>query len=183
MIELSSKWYAVYTKPRWEKKVSQLLSKKDIENYCPLNKEEHQWSDRKKIVEVPLFTSYVFVKINQQQKNTVLETGGILNFVYWIGKPAVIRDEEIETIKKFLNDYKQVRLEKTFVSVNDRVKITEGPLMFKEGKVLDVLKNTVKVQLPSLGYALVVSIDKQHVERILTITNANLLKLQQPSFN
>ncbi len=60
---MSSKhWYAIYTKPRWEKKVHHLLSEKGLEAYCPLNKVTRKWSDRMKTVEEPLFKSYVFVQ-------------------------------------------------------------------------------------------------------------------------
>jgi transcription antitermination factor NusG len=100
----SKRWFAAYTKPRWEKKVSGVLERKGVECWCPLKKTEKQWSDRKKVVEEPLFTSYVFVRINETEKSVVLMTDGILNFVYYIGKPAIIRDEEIDIIKKFLSE-------------------------------------------------------------------------------
>src|SRR5690348_34329 len=135
---LSPHWYAVYTKPRCEKKVSHLLAKKNIENYCPLNKVRRQWSDRKKIIEVPLFTSYVFVRVLLHEQKTVLETDNIFNFVYWLRKPAIIRDEEIMTIKKYLWEHENVELERIAVNVNDTIRIKEGPLVSMEGKVTDV---------------------------------------------
>src|SRR5665213_2110975 len=104
----SKKWYAVYTKPRCEKKVADLLVKKNIENYCPLNRVQKQWSDRKKIILEPLFTSYVFVNINSSERLSVQQTYGVLNFVFWLNKPAVIRNEEIDIIKRFLNEHTNV---------------------------------------------------------------------------
>ena len=86
------KWHAVYTKPRWEKKVNALLLSKGIETYCPLNKVRKKWSDRIKLVEEPLFKSYVFVHINELDYSRVRMVNGVLNYVYWNGKPAVIRD-------------------------------------------------------------------------------------------
>lgn len=157
---MESKWYAVYTRPRWEKKVAEALSRNEIENYCPLNKVERQWSDRKKIIEEPLFTSYVFVRTTLRQHTSIRETDGIVNFVYWLGKPAVIRDEEIDLIKRFLNVHKNVRLEKTSVFVNDKVKIISGPLMEMQGEVVSVKKKTVRVNLPSLGFFLAAEIEK-----------------------
>jgi transcription antitermination factor NusG len=77
------KWYAIYTKPRWEKKVNTILSQKGIESWCPIQRIERQWSDRKKIVEEPLFKSYVFVRISEAEKNEVIITGGVLNFVHY----------------------------------------------------------------------------------------------------
>ena len=89
------KWYAIYTRPRWEKKVNSLLLEKGIESYCPLNKVRRKWSDRIKVVEEPLFKSYVFVKIGDEHRTEVRMTTGVVNFVYWNGKPAVIREKEI----------------------------------------------------------------------------------------
>jgi transcription antitermination factor NusG len=103
------KWLAIYTKPRWEKKIDQLLIEKGIESYCPLNKVMRKWSDRMKLVEEPLFKSYVFVHINEQEEQTVRLVHGVLNFVYWLGKPAVIKQVEIDRIKMFLNDFHDVK--------------------------------------------------------------------------
>ena|SRR2546430_7234783 len=167
-------WYVIYTKPRWEKKVAELLTRKSIVNYCPLNKVQRQWHDRKKIILEPLFTSYVFVKADMNQHTIISETSGIINFVYWLGKPALVKNEEIETIKQFVEEYQNVRLEKTQVNVNDRIKIIHGPLMNREGNVIEILSRSVKVTLPSLGYALVAQVDKSNIERIEVFRNPHL---------
>ena len=101
-MEPEKKWYALYTKPRWEKKIDSVLVRKGIESWCPLQKVERQWSDRKKVIEDPLFKSYVFVHIDPSERTKVLSTDGVLNFVHYLGKPAVIKDEEVATIKKYL---------------------------------------------------------------------------------
>ena len=163
----AKKWYAVYTKPRCEKKVAELLTRKDIENYCPLSRVHRQWSDRKKVIDQPLFQSYVFVHLNELELTTVRNTNGVLNYIYWLGKPAVIRDEEINIIKRFLNDYDDVILEKCEVNINDTIRINSGPFLFEECKVIQVLHNTVKVLLPSLGFALTAEIRKTNVEVIV----------------
>jgi transcription antitermination factor NusG len=159
-------WYAVYTKPRWEKKVADLLTRKNIENYCPLNKVQRQWSDRKKIVMEPLFQSYVFVNVSNKEHLLVRETSGVLNFVYWLQKPAVIRDEEIGMIKKFLNEYHHVQVERSVVNLNDKVRVLGGPLMMREGNVLEIKNKTVKVLLPTMGYTLVAEIEKSNIEKV-----------------
>jgi len=165
-MEANKKWYAVYTRPRWEKKVADLLVKKHIESYCPLNKIVRQWADRKKLILEPLFTSYVFVHTTPQEMLTIKQTDGILNFVYWLGQPAVIRDEEIDAVKQFLDEYHNVQLEKINVNMHDRVRISSGPLMAREGDVIEVRSKTVKVQLPTLGYALTAEVEKSNVEII-----------------
>jgi transcription antitermination factor NusG len=157
-------WYAVYTKPRWEKKVAELLTRKKIENYCPLNRVRKQWADRKKIVYEPLFTSYVFVRVTEQEQIQLRKTDGIINLVYWLGKPAIIKNEEIDIIKKFLSEHKHVSLEKTSVKVDDLVQVISGALMNYEGKVASVMTKTVKVVLPSLGYMMLAEVEKINVK-------------------
>jgi len=159
-------WYAVYTKPHCEKKVSDLLVKKGIENYCPFNRVQKQWSDRKKIIHEPLFSSYVFVRIDATEQLKVRQTQGILNFVYWLNKPAVIRNEEIDTIKQFLNEHSFVRLEKVALNVEDLVKIVSGPFMAQQGRVISLKKKTVKIALPSLGYWMHAEVEISNIKLI-----------------
>lgn len=154
------KWLAVYTRPRWEKKVNQLLAEKGIESYCPLNKIRRKWSDRYKIIEEPLFKSYVFVKVSEDERKDVRLTNGAINFVYWDGKPAVIKEREIAAIRRFLDEYEYVEARQVEIKVKQRVRITNGTLMDQQGTVLDVRKKTVKVAIDSLGYILIAYIDK-----------------------
>jgi transcription antitermination factor NusG len=172
MIQQTKNWYVVYTKPRWEKKVAKQLGQKKIEHYCPLNRVQRQWSDRKKIVYEPLFTSYVFVHLDESEMLPVRQVEGVMNFVYWLSKPAVIREEEITAIRRFLNEYENIRLEKAVVNVNDRVRITGGPLMERQGNVLEIRSKTVKVSLPSLGYNIVAEVPKTNIEIISLFDHA-----------
>jgi len=157
---LSRKWLAVYTRPRWEKKVNQLLLEKGVESYCPLNKVRRKWSDRVKLVEEPLFKSYVFVKVSDQDRSAVRMTSGAINFVYWDGKPAVIKEKEILAIKRFLDEYENVEARPVELKINQRVRITNGSLMDQEGKVLDVRQKTARIAIDSLGYILIAHIDR-----------------------
>jgi transcription antitermination factor NusG len=165
--ELSRKWLAIYTRPRWEKKVNQLLLDKGFESYCPLNKVRRKWSDRVKVVMEPLFKSYVFVRIREDERSAVRMTAGAINFVYWEGKPAVIREKEITAIKRFLDEYENVEARPVALRVNQRVRITNGTLMDQEGKVLDLRKKTAKVAIDSLGYILVAYIDRSKLTSAL----------------
>ena len=160
------KWYAVYTKPRWEKKVNQLLTNKAIETYCPLNKVSRQWSDRVKVVMEPLFKSYVFTRISPDEMTNVRMTDGILNFVYWVGKPAIIKDKEIELIRKFLDEYDNVELEKIDLIPLQKVKVKRGVFMEKEGEVIKVFNNKAIVAINSLGYQIVAQISKSNLEAV-----------------
>lgn len=157
---MSAKWYAIYTRPRWEKKVNSLLVQKKIESYCPLNKVRRKWSDRIKTVEEPLFKSYVFVRIDDEQRTEVRMTDGVVNFVYWNGKPAVIKEKEIQIIKRFLDEHENVEVQKMDFQPEERVMITAGPMMDQKGKVMEIKNKMAKVCIDSLGYMLIAYIDK-----------------------
>lgn len=164
------KWYAVYTRPRWEKKVNKLLLQKGIESYCPLNKVRRKWSDRIKTIEEPLFKSYVFVKIADDDRSSVRITNGVVNFVYWDGKPAVIKEKEIHTIRRFLDEYENVKAVKLDLRPEERVKVVAGPMMDQEGKILEIKNKTAKVCIDSLGYMLIAHIDKS---KLISVQQTN----------
>jgi transcription antitermination factor NusG len=146
--------------------VASLLLDRGIENYCPVNKVTSQWSERKKIVIEPVFKGYVFVKVEDQKKWEVKEVNGILNFVYWLGKPAVIRDTEIDTIRKFLNEFNDVKVESKGFVVNTEVRIRQGVLMNYNGIVVEVLGNRAVVKIDTLDLQLSAHFDKKNLEII-----------------
>jgi transcription antitermination factor NusG len=167
MAENKTYWYAVYTKPRWEKKIARLLDEKGIENYCPLNKVIKQWSDRKKVVLEPVFKSYVFVKVAEEHKWDLKKITGVLNFVYWLGKPAQIREDEIVTIKKFLNEFADVKIEDAAkLTVNTKVRVKQGVLMNYRGLLVEVTGTKAKVKIESMGICLYAQFDKKNLEAI-----------------
>ena len=159
-------WYAVNTRPRWEKKVASVLDTKGIENYCPLNKVVKQWSDRKKVILEPIFKCYVFVKVEEQKKWDVKRIDGIINYVHWLGKPARIRDEEIITIKKFLNEFSDVSVEEMGLQVNQKVRIRQGVLMNYEGILLELSGNRAVVKIESMGLQLSAHFDKKNLDKV-----------------
>jgi transcription antitermination factor NusG len=163
---IKKKWYAVYTRPRWEKKVAELLLEKGIEHYCPINKVTRQWSDRKKVVMEPIFKGYVFVKLEDAKKWDVKLVPGILNFVYWLGKPAVIKDDEIDTIRKFLNEFDDVQVEEKGLVVNSEVRIKQGVLMNYNGIVIEVLGNRAVVKIDNMDIQLSAHFDKKNLELV-----------------
>lgn len=159
------RWYVLYSKPRWEKKIDAALVRKGIESWCPLNKVEKQWSDRKKIVEEPLFKSYVFVKISQIERAEVLITPGVLNFVYYLGKAAIIRDEEIDAIKRYLSD-DNAKFELVSTSKfkeNTKVKIAQGVFLDSFGTVVKESNKKIYVQIESLGQVMIVEFKSNYL--------------------
>ena len=107
-----------------------------------------------------MFKSYVFVKVTDEDRTAVRMTPGAINFVYWEGKPAVIKEKDITAIKRFLDEYENVEARPMKLEVNQRVRVTNGSLMDQEGKVLDVRHKTAKIAIDSLGYILVAYIDR-----------------------
>ena len=161
-------WFAIYTKPRWEKKVAKLLEEKGIENYCPLNKVVKQWSDRKKVVLEPIFKSYVFVRVVPEHKWDLKKIPGIINFVYWLGKPARVKDEDIYTIRKFLNEFSDVRVEDAApLQVNAKVRIIQGVLMNYQGILIELSGSRAKVRIETLGVQLSAQFDKKNLAPVL----------------
>ena len=139
------------------------MTTRGLESYCPLNKVRKQWSDRIKLVEEPLFKSYVFVHVPEEDQTLVRMVDGVLNYVYWQGKPAVIKEKEIEDIRRFLNEYQDVQLQSLDFQPHDKVLIRTGVLMDKEAMVQRVLHQTVEVVIESLGYKLVAQIEKSNL--------------------
>ena len=162
----STYWHAVYTKPRWEKKVAALLEARGIEYYCPLNKVVKQWSDRKKTVLEPLFKSYVFVHIEEAKKWDLLSINGILNYVTWLGKPAKIKESEITTIRNFLKEFNTVEVVDGPLEINSKVKVKQGVLMNYQGILLNISGNRASVKIESMGLQLITSLDKNNLEKI-----------------
>ena len=165
---MNNPWNVLYTRSRCEKKVAALLTKRGIENYCPLNRVVKQWSDRCKLVYEPLFSSYVFVRMNNESTYKVKQvTTDIVNFVYWLGKPAIINDIEISNIKDFLNSHSNVKLEKKDIQVSDHVRIISGPLKDRDASITAVDNNKVKMLVPSLGYMMIAETQVNNVEVII----------------
>ncbi len=146
--------------------MAEKLAEKGIDHYCPLNKVRRQWSDRTKIVMEPVFKGYVFVKISETKKWDIKTVPGILNYVYWLGKPAVIKEEEIITIRKFLDEFYNVTVDSQPLVSQTAVRITQGIFMNYKGIVLEVFGSRAVVKLHTLDIQLSAQFDKKHLELI-----------------
>ncbi len=175
MSNSTKKWYALYTKPGCEKKVANLLSRKNIENYCPLKR---QWNGRKKVALEPLFNSYVFVQTTDTEMLNIRMTDSVVNFVYWLGTPAVIHDEEIEIMKRFMNEYANVKLEKIPLDLNKMVLVIGGSLANNKANLVSFKNNKIKIELPSLGYMMLAEVEESNVE-IITSTKQTYTIIQK----
>ena len=144
-------WYVLYVKPKQEKKVAQNLKNIGVEVFCPMITEIRQWSDRKKKVELPLFKSYVFVRIPHTDRQMVFDVPGIVRYLFWLGKPAVVRDEEIETIRQWLQDDRIDTLELSRLVPGKEIKIKKGPLKNQKVVVKEVGSKRLSMILKQLG--------------------------------
>jgi transcription antitermination factor NusG len=151
---MKKNWYAVHTKTQCERKAALFLSKKRIQCFCPLNNIVIRSGNKKKILQEPLFPSFVFVFISEAELPIVRQANDVINFIYWLGKPAVIKAAEIENINLFVNSYYDIKLEKTAVNPNGVVHIAneEDNLLNHRGGSPVITK--VRASLPSLGYVM-----------------------------
>ena len=106
------------------------------------------------------------MKLEDQKKWEVKEVSGILNFVYWLGKPAIVREDEINIIKKFLNEFTDVQVEAKGLVVNSEVRIKQGVLMNYNGIVVEVIGNRAVVKIDNLDLQLSAHFDKTNLELI-----------------
>lgn len=147
-------WYVVYTKPKWEKKVAEKLTEVGIECYCPLITQMKQWSDRKKAIEVPLFNSYVFVQLEDGNRNSVFQVSGVVRYLFWLGKPAIVKDGEIEIIKTSLSSPNISDISVTSIQVGDRIKLETGAFTNQDAIVQEISNTYYTLVLESLGCVL-----------------------------
>ncbi|MCP9199569.1 UpxY family transcription antiterminator [Gramella sp. GC03-9] len=144
-------WFVLYTKPKSEIKVADSLRDANFEVFCPTTTVVRQWSDRRKRLEVPLFTSYVFIRIKNSERSKVFGFPGVIRYLFWLGKPAIARDEEIDLIKAWLNDDRIENIEVRNICPGDRVRIKSGPFKERVGMVQELGSKRIRLVLQELG--------------------------------
>jgi len=150
---MEKKWFVVYTRPQQELKVAEQLTALGITNYCPTITLLKQYSDRKKKVIKPLLSSYVMVHLHENQREKVFSCMGIVRYLFFLGKPAVVPAFEIDLMQDHLNGvYNDIKV--TTLSVGESHTITEGPFSGLSGKVVQTDKTKVKLELASLGMSI-----------------------------
>ncbi|MHB2156580.1 UpxY family transcription antiterminator [Calditrichota bacterium GD2] len=159
-------WYAIYTRPRHEKKVYEGLIEKEITAYLPLIKRVRQWKDRKKKVDMPLFSSYLFVRIDYKNRFDVLQTKGVVKIVNFNGVPAVIPDWQIESLKQMLEYPEKIQLE-NYIKPGELVVIEEGPFRGLKGMVKSLRgKTRLVVSIEGIMQTVSVEIDSDYVKKV-----------------
>ena len=153
-------WYVLYTKSKAEIKTAGRLNDLGIEVYCPVITEVRQWSDRKKKVTVPLFRSYVFVRLEPKNRNLVFDAPGVISYLFWLGERAVVKDEEIKVIRQWLDNDEVDEAKIDALNAGDRITISKGAFKDKEAIIKEVGKKTLRLILPELGCVLQVKINE-----------------------
>jgi len=162
---MEKKWYAIYTKPRWEKKVAARLDEKDIENYLPLIKTLKIWSDRKKWVHEPLFKSYLFVHVDLKEYIPALQTPGVVKYVSFENKAVSIPPLQIEAVKTFIDSGEDFLTDIPDIKIGDRVIVTRGSLMGLEGTLVEYQqKNRVRIIIDGIQQSLHLNIPLSHLQ-------------------
>ena len=147
---MEKKWFVVHTKPQQELKVAEQLSAMGITNYCPTITLVKKYSDRKKKVTKPLLSSYVMVQLEEKERAKVFSCSGIVRYLFFLGKPAVVPAFEIDLMQAHLSGvYNDIRV--TTLSVGDSHNITQGPFSGVSGRVVQSNNTKVKLELASLG--------------------------------
>jgi transcriptional antiterminator RfaH len=165
-------WYAIYTKPRAEKKVFERLALSGFNVYLPLVTSIRVWSDRKKKIVTPLISSYVFVNTNYDELFNALAIQGTSGILRYLGKPAIIRDHEIENLKILMNDSEQFTLlENNSFEKGEEVEVIKGPFTGLVGQSVSIQgKHRIIVEIEAMGSKLAVNVPlgfvRKKVERV-----------------
>ena len=146
-------WYVLHTKPRGEKKAEEQLLSLGINAYCPTRYEIRLWSDRKKRIQVPVLPSMVLVNIDDKDINRVFESSGVVRYMFWLGKRAVVRQSEVDILKKYLKgDYNFINSKLSNIKVGDNFKLSS--FNNERGIVNRISNNNIWIYLKSIGYSI-----------------------------
>lgn len=157
--QAGSHWYIWYTRPRAEKKIQERLLAKGVEVFLPMTRELRQWSDRKKWVEAPLFSGYIFTRISLKQFNSIAQTDGMVSWLRFDGGPAYLRDEQVAEIQQLLSYNKSPEVITEKFSGGEPIHIIYGPLAGLGGEVVTCRGNKkLMVCVEQLGRSLMVEL-------------------------
>ncbi|HAH24855.1 MAG TPA: antitermination protein NusG [Prolixibacteraceae bacterium] len=159
-------WHAVYVKSRAEKKAQSELQTQEIDTFLPLQRKLRQWSDRKKWVEMPLISGYLFVRASRKEYDQVLQSNYIVSYVRFEGKAAVVPDSQIEYLKLMLSqDNTPIEITQEKLKPGQMIEVVSGPFIGLKGKLQKIKgKSKVAVELEQLGYSALVEIQTENIQ-------------------
>jgi transcriptional antiterminator RfaH len=161
------KWYALYTRPRAEKLVFARLVEAGIETFLPLQKTYKMWSDRKKLVEKPLLSSYIFVKTSKKSFPKVYKTNGVVKFVSFEGQPVSIPQNQIDNLRLLIDSDAEIEVTSDKFAQGDNVEVINGSLIGLTGELIRIgSKNRVVVRIDRLDQNLILKIPKAFLKKV-----------------
>ena len=158
-------WLVIYTKPRWEKKLADQLTQKGFTVYCPTQRVKRRWSDRTKWIDQPLFSSHIFIHMEPERRDAIYFTPGFVRFLFWNKQPAQVRETEIDTLKRWLNDFDHEAITVEVIAPGTKVHVQSGPLQGREGTVLEQRGTKLELLLEDLQVKISVDLSKTEVLR------------------
>lgn len=161
------KWYALYTRPRAEKQIYQRLLESGVETYLPLQKTIRQWSDRKKVIEKPLLSSYLFVKTHPKNFPVVYKTYGVVKFVSFEGQPVSIPQKQIDTLRLIIDSNADIEVSSENFAKGDNVEVIAGALSGLTGELIKIgTHNRFVVRIDRLDQNLILKIPRTFLKKI-----------------
>ena len=160
-------WYAVYTRPRAEKIVNSRLVELNIEVFLPLYKTLRKWSDRKKIIEKPLFSSYIFVNVNSKEQNKVLRVDGVVKYISFENKAVAIPEAQINNLKLLIGANVKIDMSSEKLEKGDNVEVVHGILSGLKGELVRIKnKNKVVVRIDRIDQNLIIDIPAVYLKKL-----------------
>ena len=145
-------WHVIYTNPRAEKKVEERLNNIGIEAYCPIKQEVKQWSDRKKKILVPGLPSMVLVNIDEKERNKVFAIPGVVRYMFWLKKHAIVKNDEVDSLKNLLTQNNIVSQDTIALKVGEKIDVPG--FENQSGIIKKISNNQIWIVLKNLGYVI-----------------------------
>lgn len=170
------KWYAIYVRPRTEKKVAAGLEEAGIDHFLPLQRTLRRWSDRKKWVEVPLISGYCFVFVEEHDLINVIKLDNILSVIRFNGKPSVIPEMQIEFLRRMLNQNEiDYRISSDLPRPGQKVEIISGPFIGLYAEMVKVKnKSVIYLRLEQIQNIFILEIS---LEQVIVVADQDVIKM------
>lgn len=166
-VSAEGKWYAIYTRPRAEKLVYKRLIEAGVETFLPLQKTYRIWSDRKKLVEKPLLSSYIFVKTITKNFPLIYRTNGVVKFVSFEGQPVSIPPVQINNLRLLIDSNADIEVSSENFATGDNVEVVNGSLLGLTGELIKIgTHNRVIVRIDRLDKNLIIKIPRTFLRKM-----------------
>ena len=147
-------WYVLKVRTRQEIRIAKSLTEMGFTVYCPTKKEVRQYSDRKVTKTVPLFSAYIFIHLEETNRDSVFSVPGIERYLFWLGKPAVIRIEEMEAMRSYLEDDRLETVALTKFTPGNKMVLTQGAFKDYQATITEVGRKRVRMVIKGMGVVL-----------------------------